>query len=184
MFLKKPRFDEQYLQQLNRNVSLTPEIYEQEPLLLVGLRTVFYSVDSDKNNIGQELPPLWGAFLARLAEIPNTVAGECYGVVRQERADSERLEYHAAIAVTDIASLPANMVSLTVPAGTYARFEHRGAAHRGAAQRVDHTVSYAYATWLPQSSRRHTYAPDLEIYGARYHATSEDSVFHYAIPIA
>lgn len=179
LFLKKPRFDEQYLQQLSRNDALTPKIYEQPPLLLVGLRTFFYSVDSEKNNIGDHLPQLWAAFLARLAEIENRVSGVCYGVVRQERADSDRLEYHAAIAVTEITSLPEGFVSVTVPAGTYARFEHRGAAPR-----IDHTVSYAYATWLAQSSYRHSYAPDLEIYGAAYHPTSDDSVFHYAIPIA
>lgn len=179
LFLKKPRFDEQYLQQLTRNDALTPELYEQPSLRLVGLRTRFYSVDSEKNNIGEELPRLWGAFLARLPEIKSTVPGICYGVVRQEKADSERLEYHAAIAVTSIAALPEGLVSVEVPAGTYARFEHRGPAPR-----IDHTVSYAYATWLAQSAYRHTYAPDLEIYGAAYHPTHEDSVFHYAIPVA
>jgi AraC family transcriptional regulator len=160
-------------------VSLTPEIYGQKPLLLVGLRTLFYSVDSEKNNIGEQLPPLWGAFLARLEGVAQRVPGACYGVVRQAGAGSEQLEYHAAVEVTDVASLPDGMVSLEVPAGTYARFEHRGLA-----ENIDHTVSYAYATWLPQSGRRHTYAPDLEVYGPRYHPTSEDSVFHYAIPIA
>lgn len=44
-------------------------------------------------------------------------------------------------------------------------------------------VSYVYSTWLAQSGRRHTYGPDLEIYGAEYHPTSEDSVFHYAVPV-
>lgn len=179
LFLKKPRFDEQYLQQITHNDALTPEIYEQPPLQMVGLRTLFYSVDSEKNNIGEQLPSLWAAFISRLAEIPNRVAGTCYGVVRQERADSDRLEYHAAIAVTELAALPEGMVSVQLPAGTYARFEHRGAAPR-----IDHTVSYAYGTWLAQSGYRHTYAPDLEIYGATYHPTSDDSVFHYAIPIA
>jgi AraC family transcriptional regulator len=179
LFLKKPRFDEAYLQQLNRNVSLTPEIYEQKRLLLVGLRTLFYSVDSEKNNIGDTLPQLWGAFLARLGEIPNSVPGLCYGVVRQAREGSEQLEYHAAIEVTGALALPDGMVAVEVPPGTYARFEHRGPA-----QQVDHTVSYAYATWLPQSGRRHTYAADLEIYGAHYHPTSADSLFHYAIPIS
>jgi AraC family transcriptional regulator len=106
------------------------------------------------------------------------VPGVCYGVVRQEHADTERLEYHAAIEVTATDALPEGMHALEVPAATYAHFEHRGAA-----QRVDHTVSYAYATWLPQSGRRHTYGPDLEIYGAAYHPTSEDSLFHYAIPV-
>ncbi|MGC4089471.1 MAG: GyrI-like domain-containing protein [Polyangiaceae bacterium] len=179
LFLKKPRFDEEYLQQLTRNAALTPEIYEQPPLVLVGLRTLFYSVDSEKNNIGEQLPPLWAALLQRLHEIPNSVRGVCYGIVQQEKADSDRLEYHAAIEVSAVATLPPGMVALEVPGGTYARFEHRGPAPR-----IDHTVSYAYASWLPQSGRRHTYAPDLEIYGAAYHPTNDDSVFHYAIPIA
>ncbi len=178
LFLKKPRFDEAYLQQVTRNDALTPEICEQKPLLLVGLRTLFYSVDSEKNNIGEQLPPLWGAFIGRLGEIPDRVPGVCYGVVRQEQADSDRLEYHAAIEVTAVATPPEGMVTIEVPAGTYARFEHRGPAPR-----IDHTVSYAYATWLAGSEYRHTYAPDLEIYGAGYHPTSDESVFHYAMPI-
>ncbi|HYQ15413.1 MAG TPA: helix-turn-helix domain-containing protein [Polyangiaceae bacterium] len=177
LFLKKPRFDAEYLKQLNHPERAAPEIYEQPRLLLVGLRTLFYGVDSEKNNLGQQLPPLWGAFMARLAEIPARVPGTCYGVVRQERASSEELEYHAAIEVTAIGALPEGMVGVEVPAGTYTRF-----AHHGAAERVDHTVSYAYGTWLPQSGRRHSYAPDLEIYGARYHPTREDSLLHYAIP--
>jgi AraC family transcriptional regulator len=178
LFLNKPRFDDEYLRQIARNTTLTPEIYEQQRLLLVGLRTHFFSVDSEKNNIGEQLPPLWSAFLARLSEISKTVPGHCYGIVRQERQGSERLEYHAAIEVTDTASIPSGMVTLELAGGRYARFEHHGEAHR-----IDHTVSYAYAAWLPQSGHRHTYAPDLEIYGARYHPTREDSVFHYAIPI-
>jgi len=178
LFLKKPPLDDEYLRQIQRNMTLTPEIYEQKTLLLVGLRTLVYGVDSEKNNIGEQLPPLWAAFLARLTEVPNPVRGVCYGIVKQERDGSERLEYHAAIEVTDEASIPAGMVAVEVAGGSYARFEHRGAA-----QRIDHTVSYAYAAWLPQSGHRHTYAPDLEIYGVGYHATREDSVFHYAIPI-
>ena len=40
---------------------------------MVGLRTRFYSVDSDKNNVGEQLPPLWAAFLPRLNEIEHRV---------------------------------------------------------------------------------------------------------------
>jgi len=179
LFLRKSPSSGDYLQHVQQSVSRSPEIYRHGALTLVGLRTLFYSVDSEKNNVGQELPPLWNAFLPRLSEIRNTVPGVCYGVVRQDPGDGERLEYHAAIAVTRIDALPEGMSAVEVPAGTYARFEHRGLA-----QRVDHTVSYAYGTWLPQSGHRHTYAPDLEMYGAAYHPTNDDSVLHYAIPIA
>jgi AraC family transcriptional regulator len=178
LFLRKVSFDARYLEHINQKLSLSPELYSQPRLLLVGKRTLFYSVDSEKNNIGEELGPLWQAFLPHLSEIEHRVSGCCYGVVRQEAAGSERLEYHAAIAVTALGHVPPGFVTFELPAGNYAKFTHHGPA-----QDVNHTVNYAYSTWLAQSEYRHTYAPDLEIYGADYHPTSPDSVLHYAIPI-
>ena len=178
LFLKKPRFGAEYLEHIHRNVSLVPEIYEQPRLLLVGLRTLFFSVDSEKNNVGELLPSLWSAFVPRLGEIAERIPGVCYGVVRPERAGSERLEYYAAIAVTDAAQLPEGMSVIEIAPAKYARFEHRGPARK-----LDHTVSYAYASWLSQSEHRHSYGPDLEFYGERWHASSSDSVMHYALPI-
>lgn len=46
------------------------------------------------------------------------------------------------------------------------------------------TEAHAYGTWLAQAGCRHTYAADLELYGAAYRPNSADSVLHYAIPIA
>jgi AraC family transcriptional regulator len=179
LFLKKPQFDADYLEHIHRNVTLVPEIQHQPRMRLVGMRTLFFGVDSEKNNIAERLPQLWEAFLPRMAEIPSRVAGVAYGVVRQEREDDERLEYHAASAVTGGPVVPEGMVALEVPEARYAKF-----AHRGPAQAIDHTVSYVYSTWLAQSGWRHTYGPDLEIYGPEYHPTSDQSVINYAIPIA
>jgi AraC family transcriptional regulator len=178
LFLKKPQFDAEYLRHINENVSLEPELCQQPRRTLVGLRTHFFSVDSEKNNIGERLPPLWQAFLSRLAEIEQRVPGVCYGVVRQAQEESELLEYHAAIEVAEPFALPDGMASIEIPPAVYAKF-----AHRGPAPRIDHTVSYIYSTWLARSGRRHSYGPDLEIYGAEYHPTREDSLMYYAIPI-
>jgi AraC family transcriptional regulator len=117
--------------------------------------------------------------LPRLSEIAHAVPGRCYGVVRQEQPDSDRLQYHAAVEVTKIDALPRDMAQVEIPEATYATFTHRGFA-----QNLDHTVNYVYSTWLAQSDRRHTYGPDLEIYGKDYHPTRPDSVIYYAIPIA
>ena len=65
-----------------------------------------------------------------------------------------------------------------MPEARYAKF-----AHRGPAKDVNHTVNYVYSTWLAQSGLHHPYGPDLEVYDAGYHATREDSVLYYAIPI-
>lgn len=181
LFLKKPQFDAEYLTHIHQNVSLEPEVHVQRHMTLVGMRTQFFGADSEKNNIGALLPPLWKAFLERLPEIEGRVPGVCYGVVRQQQHDSDQLEYHAAVEVTAEAHPPDAMVPLEVPASSYAKFEHRGAA-----QQIDHTVSYAYSTWLaqPENAYRHTGGPDLEIYGSAYHPTAATSVMHYALPIA
>lgn len=179
LFLKKPRFDADYLQHLRQGVSLTPEIQAMGAMLLVGLRTHFFGADSEKNNVAQQLGPLWADFVPRLSEVAHAVPGVCYGVIRHDPDGGDRLEYHAAIQVTQAGSIPDGMVSLEVPAATYARFEHRGRT-----EGLDHTVSYAYANWLAQSEHRHSYAADLEIYGADYIYDSPDSIIHYAIPLA
>jgi AraC family transcriptional regulator len=178
LFLKKVEINSEYLRHINRNLSLVPDIYTQATMRLVGLRTLFYSVDSEKNNLGEKLPSLWDAFLARIDEVGSRIPGICYGVVRQTKEKTDLLEYYAAIAVTDDQSPPDGMVSVEIPAARYAKF-----AHKGPARNMDHTVNYIYSSWLLQSGYRHTYGPDLEFYGAEYHPVSESSVIYYAIPV-
>ncbi|MDR7378877.1 AraC family transcriptional regulator [Rhodoferax ferrireducens] len=177
-FVKKLHIDENYMRHLHSNVSLAPEVCAQEPMRLVGMRTQFFGVDSEKNNLGKRLPPLWAAFISRLGEVPHTVPGTCYGVVNALRPLGDELEYHAAIAVTKIGALPSGMVSLEIDGATYARFCHRGFAHA-----IDHTVNYIYSNWMAASGREHTSGPDLEIYGAGFDPSSASSVMHYAVPV-
>lgn len=177
--LRKVRFDEDYLTHLHAGVSLEPELYVQPAMVLVGMNTRFFSVDSEKNNIADKIPSLWGGFLARLAEVPHTVPGTCYGVVRQTPEKTDELEYLAAIEVDDARSVPNGMVQFHLPSGRYAKF-----AHRGHMQRLDQTVNYIYSSWIARSGMRHTYGADVEFYGAGYQQDSEDSVIHYAIPVA
>ena len=178
LFLKKLEFDSEYLKHINQNISLEPEIYTQKPMRLVGLKTCFYSVDSEKNNIGEKLPALWAEFLERMNEIDNVVAGTCYGVVRQIKDNTDQLEYYAAIEVTKIELLPPNMVCIEIPASNYAKFTHRGEV-----KYVDNTVNYIYSSWLLGSGKTHTAGPDLEVYDHEYDSVSENSVMYYAIPV-
>lgn len=178
LFLRKVQFDADYLRHINTGLTLEPEIVELPPRTFVGMRTRFFSVDSEKNNIGDRLPPLWEAFLPRMDEIGDVVAGPAYGIVRQESADSDLLAYDAAMEVSSVLTVPEGMVRFDLPATTYARFTHTGPARD-----IDLTVNYVYSTWLTQSGHRHTYGADLEIYGDDYHPTDPGSVMAYAIPI-
>lgn len=179
LFPRKLQLDETSIVHLRDRVSREPVIETRERMCLVGLQTTFYGVDSEKNDLGEKLPRLWDEFLPWLGSIEHAVGGVCYGVIRPgQSADAEALDYHAAIEVHPNAPVPEGLVRLELPGATYARF-----AHRGPAQGVDHTVSYAYSTWLMTGEYRHTCGADLEIYGEGYDAESDDSVLFYAIPI-
>lgn len=181
LFLRKVKIDEAYLRHINQNISTEPERRQQASMLMVGLKTSFYSVDSDKNNLGDRLPPLWDAFIPRMAEITGRIDGDAYGVVQQSNNsnDGEQLEYFAAVAVRQESSVPNGMEQFSVPACQYAMFSHRGNPDT-----IDRTVNYAYSTWLTQSGYQHTYGPDLEIYGEGYIPDSDDSQMFYGIPIS
>lgn len=180
LFLQKAKFDESYLQHINQNISLEPSVYHQPRMTLVGLRTQFYDVGSEKNNIADKLPALWADFLARLGEIKHTTSSTCYGVVKQIDSNSDLLEYYAAIEVSDASMIPSNMNSITVEANAYAKFTHKGDM-----QNLNDTVNYIYSSWLLQSGKKHTSSPDLEIYiPDEFEACSPTSVMYYAIPIS
>ncbi len=171
MFLKKVEIDEDYIRHLQTNVTLEPTINIQPERRLVGIRTKFFSVDSEKNNIAQKLPILWKCFLERLAEIPNTVDGLCYGALYRVDEDNEQLNYMAGIEVRDAIPIPDGMETIVLPECCYAQFTHRGKVAQ-----LDNTVNYIYSNWLLKSGHKHTYGPDLELYGTNYHPTSKDSI--------
>jgi len=178
-FVRKVRFDEAYLHHLHENVSLEPSMEVRPEMRMVGLPTRFFGVESERNNLSEKLPPLWAAFLPRLEEIEGRAPGACYGVVRPASDASEGLDYLAAVEVDGSCALPLGMTEWLLPPATYATFEHRGDPRA-----LDQTVSYAYGTWLARSGEEPTYGTDLEIYGASWRANAEDSVMHYAVPIA
>jgi AraC-like DNA-binding protein/predicted transcriptional regulator YdeE len=176
-FVRKLRIDEGYLRHLHGGVSQAPTVLSRPRMTLVGLRTSFFGVDSDKSNMGDKLPPLWDAFLARTREVAHAQTDVLYGAVIPTPGE-EQLDYLAGALVQGRPRVPKGMVALSVPAATYAEFTHRGFP-----KELNQTVNYVYAGWLLSSDMRHTCGPDLEIYGADYVPNSSDSVIRYAIPV-
>lgn len=179
LFLEKVRIDADYLEHIHRGVSLEPELEEAPARTMVGMATRFYDTSSERNNIGDKLPPLWAGFMSRYGEVAQQGRRVAYGVIRQAAPGSEQLEYVAAAQIHGRDnSVPSGMVEVEIPSATYATFEHRGLPTE-----IDLTVSYIYSTWLMQSGMRHTYGPDLEVYDERYQPDSPSSVVLYAIPV-
>lgn len=114
----------------------------------------------------------------RSNELPKLIPGTGYGVLQPTAENTDLLEYYAAFEVTRTGELPEGMEHIEIPATTYARFSHRGYP-----KTLDKTVDYVYSNWLLRSGMKHTFGPDIEIYGERYRPDSEESVIHYAIPV-
>jgi AraC family transcriptional regulator len=176
-FVRKVRIDERYVRHLHHNVSRRPTILRMPAMQVVGLATSFYGVDSDKSNMGDKLPPLWDAFLARMAEIDFAIPTCCYGVVQPDPT-SEQLNYIACVAVSKTTRLPKGMVAMRLPKAVYAQFTHQGLP-----QDLNTTVNYIYGNWLVRSGARHTHGSDVEFYGSDYIPNSKRSIIRYAVPI-
>jgi len=177
LFMKKIEIDEEYIRHIHSKISLEPTIRFHPERLLIGLRTQFYSVDSEKNNIAAQLPSLWDNFLERIGEVSNTLSGACYGVLYRIDENNEQLNYMAGIEVSRVNGIPDGMELMTIPESCYAQFEHRGQP-----EQLNNTVNFVYCNWLLNSEYIHSYGPDIEIFGSDYLPASSDSIIHYAIP--
>lgn len=178
VFLRKVELNTEYLKHIHSNISLKPEIHTQKRMKLVGMKTEFYGIDSEKNNMADKLPSLWNEFLPRMKEINDIASDFAYGVIQQTKENSDLLEYYAVVEVADNKILPIGMVKLEIPETKYAKFTHRGNA-----KNINNTVNYIYSSWLMQSNEQHTYGSDIEIYGSEYIPDSDNSIFYYGIPI-
>jgi len=178
LILHKPQFDIRYLENLKDNVSLEPRIYKTNERQFVGMQTDIIGYESEKNNIADKLAPLWNGFIPHSQNIKHTVPDIYYGLISQ--TESGQLSYMACIEVTKISDVPENMTSETLPPQQYAEFEHNGPVD---VESVNNTISYIYSSWLLRSNMRHTFKPDIEIYGPDFKPNSDKSLIHYAIPV-
>lgn len=183
LIIKKARFDQDYLENLNQNLTLEPRIYTSSEKRLVGTKIEVIGIESEKTNIAEKLPELWKNFIPRLDEIENKIEGTCYGVISVEKNPSgeQTLFYTSCIEISDVTSVPTNMVSITLPPQQYAEFKHTGQVNT---KHFNRTISYIYSSWLLRSDMKHTYGPDVETYGPEFNPQSDDSIVYYALPIS
>ncbi len=106
-----------------------------------------------------------------------------YGIISVEdnQLGQKRLHYMACAEVSSVCNLPNGMASMRLAKQDYAEFKHTGKVD---VEDFNQTISYIYSNWLLQSNKKHTYAPDVEIYGSEFESQSPDSIVYYAIPIA
>ncbi len=181
--LNKPRITMEYLDHLYGGMTMQPRIIEIQGKKVVGLGTNFISILSPEKNNHIVLPKLWDSYLKRSSEIKSRTGrfdiGLCEAVAdASKKVHPDEYFYMACAEVQSFDSVPAGMVEKVVPAGAYAVFTHRGGLDK-----LEHTMSYIFGSWLPKSGKTLREAPDLEIYDERFKFGSESSEVDIYIPI-
>ncbi len=161
---------------------MNPKIIQLPALTLLGLETLFISAQSpDANNLAL-IPPLFGRFFARRAELAPALDAFTYGACRclpsDQRRHADELAYLVCASVDADAPVPAGMTVWRVPALTYALFTHRGPIAR-----LSETISFIHGTWLLHSDYQHANRPELERYDERFGDGGEQCELDYLVPV-
>jgi len=133
------------------------------------------------NNQNQEIAEMWGRFTQRLGEIQTNNHLESFGVCTLPAGLPEgHFEYVAGLQVPEDAPVPEGMVKRTLPAYTYAVFEHVGPLDT-----LHQTYQNIHQAWLPQSGYKALEdGQDMEVYDDRvFKDFSPDSIMYIFVPV-
>jgi AraC family transcriptional regulator len=131
------------------------EIHNKPAFTVVGLR--YYGRNEKK-----EIPALWETFVPRMGEIPNPVPKISYGVMDNFDPETGEFEYIAGLEVQGEVDLPEGMISVSVPAQTYAVFPCT-------LPTLMETFKRIAEEGLPTSEYRRAAGPEFEFYGPDFH---------------
>lgn len=123
------------------------------------------------------IPALWGEFMAKVP-LPGQIGSETYGITCT--FDGANIEYMAGVRVENFEHLDATVPGgrVAVPAAEYAVFTHVGPN-----EAIPETWN-AIMDWIRTNGRfKDGESPPLEIYGAKYDPTSENSQFEIWFPV-
>lgn len=149
-----PRLTAAHLEHLQRGAPWRPTIEARPALSLIGVMT-----------LGDDTARAWDRLRRELAACGLTDAGGAFYGWTWCTADGATeggvTATMAAVADSGISTEAGALVAKTLPARTYLRVPHRGAARDLAL-----TLDYAYHIWLPQSDYRATLPWYVERFGA------------------
>ena len=148
----------------------TPDIVEKPAFSVVGLQ---YHGKNENDEIAQ----MWNELVPRIRDIESpTPSMVSYGVITEFDESTNEMEYVAGVEVNELSEVPDGMVSVEVPAQTYAVFPTTLPA-------LHDTIARIYDEWLPDSDYERTSGPEFELYDEDFDPNDEDSELHLYIPV-
>jgi AraC family transcriptional regulator len=149
-----------------------PLIEDRKALLLAGLIKTFALKD-----IGS-IPSLWPQFDEIQDALPSTGPERRYFGASLSFSEEKGCEYMAALEVTDLASVPKQAQTATIPAATYAIFTQPGHITL-----MRPTIMSIWQDWLPRSGYIAAEAPLLEYYPPQFDGMTGNGGFEIWLPV-
>lgn len=175
---QKIRLTPQYLDHLYRGISMTPEITTLDGFTAIGIAGHFSPLNSSEPDNMTVIPKLWQTFRSHAGFLPEEKLGTRVGVIGAGAAPDGRMDYLAGKKALDTIEPPVGFEIRDVPAGTYAKFTHKGPMRN-----ISHTMHYIFGAWLPRSGRLLGEGPEFGEYPPEYDPTSEDGEMYIYIPL-
>jgi AraC family transcriptional regulator len=173
--LHQPKIGPAMLTHLKERMPMEARILTKQTFKIIGMS--YFGENKNK-----EISRLWDIFLPRMesikSRINNSISyGLCYPVEGKNNADA--FEYIAAVEVSDLHDIPAEMVGKIIPTQKYAVFTHKGSV-----EKILETYQAIYAVWQPKAGYELIKAPDFEYYDERFNPDNpEASELDIYIPI-
>ena len=173
-----PEITTESLFHLHHRITMTPRIETLPPRLVIGIERPFISALSPKRNNHLVIPRLWQDFGPRIDSIPHRSGDLVFGCIFCDEGEDASCRYLACVEVSSAVEVPKGMVSRELSGGRHAVFTHQGSMSG-----IDRTLGYVYGSWLPRSEHQLRPAPEIEIYGEKFHPDSPDSEMEFCLPI-
>jgi AraC family transcriptional regulator len=149
-----------------------PRIEDRKALLLAGLIKTFPMKDI------ASIPSLWAEFNQIQGAITNTGPERRYFGASLSFSEETGCEYMAALEVTDLASVPQEVQTTTIPAAKYAVFTQPGHITL-----MRPTIMSIWQDWLPGSGYMAAEAPLIEYYPPAFSGMTGYGGFEVWLPL-
>jgi predicted transcriptional regulator YdeE len=156
----------------------TPNIieYELAPTTVVGVSGVFIGAMAPNSDAQTVIPELW-------SELRKSAGGDFYDGhwavgVMSDAEDGKKMNYLAAIRLTENGAQLDGMDVVDLPGGKYIACEHVGSLDGLGA-----TTGWFYGEYLPNAEWKVRNGYHLEIYDERFHHESDQSVMLICAPV-
>lgn len=157
---------------------MKPVVVHKPPLLLAGYALPLTDEAGRRVPAAQAIPEFTRAVRPKLEALPHRVGAERYAVIENDVIGRARPVYYTLVAVSSADDLPQGAEVVTVDAGPYAIFEHRGPARE-----TSRTAEMIMQNWIRDPMAMLARDREVFVYQPGYDPTDPEGRFEWRFPL-